>query len=314
MPSVINIWTICPRCTPTARATPISTRRSAASMTKISTISSSAARIEKMPKIEKIDENTPPPMFAAATMVVLLSGSICSNWLRLLTALPNACATLAGSGRFSSHSCTLCRASTSRSASSSPACTAAIMAFTSCCDIWSMGKLCSSVSMIPATIGGTSSSAPTSIFDVGGSEAASRSTMARTSERRRMSATVPTATESSASTRSRLLTASVCCIPVISSPWLETSTALTLPFINSSCCASLNRSITTGMQRAERPRLVDDGTHAEAHGQRPDIDLNHVAHVGAQPLRAQPVEIQIALPQLQAVLRPAPCPGHSRSC
>jgi hypothetical protein len=55
MPSAMNICTMWLRCTPTARDTPISTRRSAASMTKISTISSSAARIEKTPKIEKME-------------------------------------------------------------------------------------------------------------------------------------------------------------------------------------------------------------------------------------------------------------------
>ena len=50
------------------------------------------------------------------------------------------------------------------------------------------------------------------------------------------------------------------------------------------------------------PGLVDDGTHAEAHRQRADIDFEEVAGGGVQPLGAQPVEIEIALAQLQAEL------------
>ena len=49
-PSATNCWINCPRCVPTARAMPISERRSAASIVKIRTISRMPAAIEKSPR------------------------------------------------------------------------------------------------------------------------------------------------------------------------------------------------------------------------------------------------------------------------
>jgi hypothetical protein len=84
---------------------------------------------------------------------------------------------------------------------------------------------------------------------------------------------------------------------------LDTSTELTLSGMKSNCCASSMRSITTGVSALSGPAWSTTAAHAEAHGQRADVDFQQVAAVGAQPLRAQAVEIEVALAQLQPKLR-----------
>jgi hypothetical protein len=53
-PSAMNCWISCFRCVPTARAIPISERRSAASIVKMRTISRMPAMIEKRPRMRKM--------------------------------------------------------------------------------------------------------------------------------------------------------------------------------------------------------------------------------------------------------------------
>ncbi len=65
-PSNTNPSTRWPRRVPTARATPISVRRSAASITKIRKISRTPAAIENVPNVEKSDRNDAPCSSAAS--------------------------------------------------------------------------------------------------------------------------------------------------------------------------------------------------------------------------------------------------------
>ena len=66
---------------PMARAMPISLRRSAANMTKIRKISSTPAKMEKVPKMVKTVVKIVPPTSANSTTVFLLSTSSTSRSL-----------------------------------------------------------------------------------------------------------------------------------------------------------------------------------------------------------------------------------------
>ena len=71
-PSYTNICTRWPRRVPTARATPSSLRRSAASMTKIRKISRIPAAIENEPKVVKKETNAAPAASAAVSASCLV--------------------------------------------------------------------------------------------------------------------------------------------------------------------------------------------------------------------------------------------------
>ena len=76
IPSARKLSVRCSRLIPTARAIPISGRRSAASMTKIRKISSTPAAIENSPKIRKIvtkNEPTSSPMPISCFFVSAIS-------------------------------------------------------------------------------------------------------------------------------------------------------------------------------------------------------------------------------------------------
>ena len=57
-----------------------------------------------------------------------------------------------------------------------------------------------------------------------------------------------------------------------------------------------------GEERAQRPSLFDNRFDAEGNGNRADVDIQHIAHVGGQLLGAQAIEIDITLAQLQTEL------------
>ena len=120
---------MCRRCTPMARATPSSDRRSAASMTKIRKMSSTPARMEKVPKIVKIEEKMVPAMPEIATTVVLFNGSSTSIWFTWSSHACHSARPDSGTGSWRSQSRTSLSASASLtlpvSASSSPACRSA---------------------------------------------------------------------------------------------------------------------------------------------------------------------------------------------
>ncbi len=82
-PSEMNCWISNRRCAPTARSMPISDRRSAASMVKISTISSTPTAMENRPKTMK----NVTKMFASSSasstkfcLIVLMPRSTSASW------------------------------------------------------------------------------------------------------------------------------------------------------------------------------------------------------------------------------------------
>ncbi len=70
-PSETNFCTSCRRCVPIARAIPISLRRSAASIVKIRTISSTPAETENSPSTRKTEVNISEMLSAPSTDVIL---------------------------------------------------------------------------------------------------------------------------------------------------------------------------------------------------------------------------------------------------
>ena len=75
MPSARNVSVRCRRCIPTARAIPISERRSAASITKIRKISSTPEAIANSPKIRKNVTKIEPTSSPAATAPLFVSAT-----------------------------------------------------------------------------------------------------------------------------------------------------------------------------------------------------------------------------------------------
>ena len=76
MPSARYVSVRCRRCIPTARAIPISERRSAASITKIRKISSTPAAIANSPKIRKNVTKIEPTSSPAATAPLFVSAIV----------------------------------------------------------------------------------------------------------------------------------------------------------------------------------------------------------------------------------------------